>query len=148
MPRSLIPLCLLLFACSTDLKPTDPPAIDTPSAPATAAPMEQVPVEDGTETTFWPDGTVRMKGMKKDGKREGIWTSYGPTGRVQSRKEFRKGQKEGPAVVFHDNGAIYYSGQYLHDKPTGEWRFHDETGELARTVQYDEQGEILSEEAH
>ena len=110
--------------------------------------MEQVPVENGTETTFWPDGTVRMKGMKKDGKREGIWTSYGPTGRVQSRKEFRKGQKEGPAVVFHDNGAIYYSGQYLHDKPTGEWRFHDETGELARTVQYDEQGEILSEEAH
>ncbi|MCB0757817.1 MAG: hypothetical protein KDC01_05115 [Flavobacteriales bacterium] len=120
--------------------PSGPP----PSLPA-MAPREHTEVVNGPERILAPDGSVQMEGNKKNGLRHGVWTSYFPDGRVRSRNEYREGKLEGLSTVFRENGALLYSGQHRNDKQVGEWRFHDEQGNLERTVVYDTAGAVIND---
>lgn len=121
---------------------------DTPTT-RTAAPADSsattAEVIDGPSEVKGPDGTVRMKGNMRHGKRHGIWTSYHAGGAVQSTSGYVDGVLMGPSVVYHPNGEIYYTGDYRDDKQVGEWRFYDGSGSLVKTVHYDSAGTVIND---
>jgi len=42
--------------------------------------------------------------------------------------------REGLWTFYYDNGNIESSGAYSNDTQTGEWRFYNKKGKLARTI--------------
>ena len=121
-----------------------PPAPPEPIGAAEPDTLQQTPpVIDGLHEIRRPDGSVQMSGPMRNGQRDGDWTAYFPDGTVQSRGVFKNGLRHGRAEVFHPDGRPYYTGQYTHDAPSGEWLFYDSTGQLQRTVIYDTLGNIL-----
>jgi antitoxin component YwqK of YwqJK toxin-antitoxin module len=91
-----------------------------------------------------PQGRKVMEGAIHNAQREGIWTSYHPNGKVRSRSEYVNGVLEGPTLVFRENGALLYDGQYRHGKQVGSWRFYGEAGQVERTVLYDTAGTVTN----
>jgi len=126
--------CTLIAGCGT-------PGT-APGAEAVAAPAMVADTLNGPQVLHLPDGST-LKGSLREGVRQGIWRSFSPEGRLLSQTEYRDGRPHGPVVVFHTNGAVRYLGQHRDGVPTGEWRFHDESGALARTVAYDSTGAMI-----
>ena len=127
---------LLLFAMA---------ACQTPEAPV-AAPSEVKtdsaavnPSVDGPQVITTKDGS-RMEGNQRNGKRDGPWASYFANGGIRSRITYVDGVEQGPTEVYHDNGMLYYTGQYADGKTTGEWVFFDPGGNELKRVQYDSVG--------
>lgn len=81
-----------------------------------------------------------MEGTLLDGKRTGPWLSYFADGGIRSRANYEDGLEEGPTEVFHPTGMPYYTGQYAHGKPNGEWVFFDLKGTEVKRVMYDSTG--------
>ena len=102
-------------------------------------------IRNGHARVVGPDGHLQMEGDMLDGLRTGLWTSYTREGRVKSRSEYLRGLPEGISTVFHDNGAIYYTGNQRGGKQVGEWRFYDEQGNLVRTAVYDSSGVLIND---
>jgi len=118
------------------------PAPSTPEVTATGTiPRDTL---NGPQVQQLPDGTV-LRGVLRDGHRQGIWRSFTPQGRLLSQTEYRDGRPHGPVVVFHTNGSVRYLGQNHHGTAVGEWRFHDEAGALIKTVVYDSTGTVTAE---
>jgi uncharacterized protein len=92
------------------------------------------------------NGVLMMRGLKINGKREGIWESYFPDGSLRSRSTFIEGLQQGPTIVNQENGNVFYTGTYIDGKPAGDWIFHDEDGRPEKLVRYDDQGQIIEQQ--
>lgn len=138
-------ILVLAAACGTGTpkaaQETRPATADTVAAPR----PDTVMIRNGHARIVGPDGHLQMEGDMLDGLRTGLWTSYTREGRVKSRSEYLRGLPEGISTVFHDNGAIYYTGNQRGGKQVGEWRFYDEQGNLVRTAVYDSSGVIIND---
>ena len=99
---------------------------------------------DGFQVIHLRDGG-RMEGEKRNGIRVGTWTSFHANGVIRSRRSYVEGKEEGTTEVYHESGMTYYSGQYHKGNPVGTWLFHDEAGDLLRTVVYDSLGNMLEQ---
>ena len=101
-------------------------------------------VTNGPQVMHTTDGG-RMEGDLKEAKRNGPWSSFFPNEGIRSKALYVDGLEEGPTEVFHENGMVYYTGQYRAGKPVGEWLFYDAKGAHVRTVQYDSTGVMLDQ---
>lgn len=54
-----------------------------------------------------------------------------------SEGNFVDGKREGKAIVYHENGNIYYEGYYKNGKECGTWKFYDDKGSLYNEVNKD-----------
>ena len=133
----LITFLLLAAGCSS---PATTPA-DGDASTSVTVPRDTV---NGPQVQQLPDGTT-LRGVLRDGARQGIWRSFTPQGRLLSQTEYRDGRPHGPVVVFHPNGTVRYLGQHHEGTAVGEWRFHDEVGALIKTVMYDSTGTVTAE---
>jgi len=141
MRTFLFALPLLVIACGTPgTSGTADHVQDSLKAIARADSLRKDSLRDGHHTVHGPGGIMTMEGNMQHGKRHGVWTSYTKNGRVKSRSEYAEGILQGPTITFHDNGAVYYQGQYLNGKEFGEWSFYDEQGALIRTAVFDSTG--------
>lgn len=125
-------LLLLMCSCGEAPAPPAPAKADPTAAPDT--------MRDGQHVFRDAQGRKRTEGGFVGGRRHGLWNTYNSLGRLQSRNEYVDGLLEGPTITFRENGAVLYQGQHRHGLKVGEWRFYDEAGEVARTVEFDEQG--------
>ena len=134
----LLPVLLVLMAAGC----TDP--APGSNEPALVADTVAKPIQDGTQEIHTKDGG-RMQGDVAGGKRNGEWTSYFANGIVRSRATFVDGMRQGPTAVYHENGSLYYSGQYHNDKQVGEWLFFDAQGNRLKVARYDSLGTLLEQ---
>lgn len=144
-PMSLPPFTLAFLLTSLVLaagcgSPAPTPATDQVPT-AAGVPRDTL---NGPQVQQLPDGTT-LRGVLRDGDRQGIWRSFTPQGRLLSQTEYRDGRAHGPVVVFHPNGTVRYLGQHHEGTAVGEWRFHDEAGALIKTVVYDSTGTVTAE---
>lgn len=102
------------------------------------------PMEEGWQEVHAQDGGT-MKGELRGGKRHGPWTAYYANGMVRSRASYIDGVLDGVTEVFHENGMIYYTGNYHRGKAVGKWFFHDSEGTLIRTALHDSLGRLLEQ---
>ncbi len=144
MKRWTLIVAVAAAACGTGTPETGPDANPVRTDTAAFRP-DTAMIRNGHARVVGPDGHLQMEGDMQDGRRTGLWTSYTREGRVKSRSEYRNGLAEGLSTVFHDNGAIFYSGNQLRGKQVGEWRFYDEQGNLVRTAVYDTNGAVIND---
>lgn len=138
-----IPLLLLCMACGAGT-----PAPERSPEEATSSGRARVDTvsadrRNGPQEIILPDGT-RLNGQLKDGLRTGIWRATGPDGRLRSQTDYHQGKENGPTVVYHPNGALFYTGDNRNGHRVGVWRFRDDRGELVREVHYDDAGDEIA----
>jgi antitoxin component YwqK of YwqJK toxin-antitoxin module len=88
------------------------------------------------ETHLYEDSTRMMEGGFADTLRNGPWTAWFRSGQVWSQGYYKKGLQDSLWTVYYPNGQVYYTGMFKEGKRVGEWKFYDQTGLLAKTVDY------------
>lgn len=141
--NALFILVTLVFSCENkeekkDIK-TDIPSAEVKSVePPQSAPLvESISTNDGENIQYYPDGKVKIKGMKKNGMREGKWVSWYHDGKIWSECVYKDGLKHGINISYYPNGKKLYEGKYKNDSQVGVWKYYEETGELSQEVNYD-----------
>ncbi len=109
---------------------------------------------NGESNSYYPDGTLSIKGQYTDDKMDGEWFWYAEDGIVICSGRYDYGEREGTWKWFHDSGVLKISADYRDGQPNGpEKRYYrDGKLELERTVRngefhgtstyYDPSGEI------
>lgn len=88
----------------------------------------------GAYEKYYPNNTLRIKGIMKDGKREGSWKYYFDNGIMWSNGYFKNGVQHGPSTVYYPTGVIKMKGTYENGQSVGEWSFWREDGSLIKTI--------------
>lgn len=85
----------------------------------------------GEVEVLYKNGLPKMKGFKRNGMREGRWQSWHPTGSPASECDYKEGKEHGEYIVFHEStGEIMITGQYEEGTKIGNWKFYNEEGKL------------------
>jgi antitoxin component YwqK of YwqJK toxin-antitoxin module len=90
--------------------------------------------EEGLNTDYYNNGKEKMKGVIKDGLREGLWQAWYETGVLWSEADYVKGVNHGKSITYFENGKIRYEGTYNNGKKIGIWKYYDEEGKLVKTI--------------
>jgi antitoxin component YwqK of YwqJK toxin-antitoxin module len=88
---------------------------------------------------FYDNGAVKVDMKYKDGKRNGPTYSYYKDGKPWSLNTFENDELHGPYQTWHENGQLYYDGQYDHNRKVGVWKFYSDAGALIKTMDFDAQ---------
>lgn len=94
-------------------------------------------LQNGEYIKHYENGVIEMRGMMKDGKREGLWKSWYQNGSPWSETTFSKGVKNGKTTTWYENEKKRYDGFYTNDIESGKWSFWDEKGKLVKEMDYD-----------
>ncbi|MCE3280828.1 MAG: hypothetical protein K0S44_3019 [Bacteroidetes bacterium] len=94
-------------------------------------------INNGEYIQYYKNGVTKMRGMMKDGKREGVWKSFYETGSPWSETTFKNGKKNGKTTTWYENEKKRYDGFYIEDIESGKWIYWNEKGELVTEKNYD-----------
>ena len=138
--RKLLPMqiisVLLFFSCHPKPSQTETTGVKVDSVITLNLKTElpQVMTEEGLNTDYYDNGKEKMKGVIKDGHREGLWQAWYETGVLWSEAEYKKGIDHGKSITYFENGKVRYEGNYVNGKKVGEWNYYDEQGKLVKTI--------------
>ncbi|HEY0030734.1 MAG TPA: hypothetical protein VGC65_08245 [Bacteroidia bacterium] len=93
-------------------------------------------VANGESIQRYKNGGIKMQGMMKEGKREGLWKSWYEDGKPWSETTFSSGVRNGKTTTWYDNGNKRYQGAYTNDIESGKWIYWDEKGKEVSTKDY------------
>lgn len=93
-------------------------------------------VENGEEIKHYTNGVIQMRGMMKNGKRNGLWKSWYEDGSPWSESTFENGIKTGKTTTWYENGKKRYEGFYTNNVESGKWTYWNEEGKLTATKDY------------
>lgn len=82
---------------------------------------------NGEAYSKFDNGTLGMKGVFKNGDREGLWTWWYSNGKKKRETTFKDGKKEGVATYWHINGVKSKEIIYKSDKNVDQ-KLWDENG--------------------
>jgi antitoxin component YwqK of YwqJK toxin-antitoxin module len=94
-------------------------------------------VINGEQIRYHKNGVIEMRGIMKEGKRDGLWKSWYENGLPWSETTFKEGRKNGKTTTWYENGNKRYEGFFTNDKESGRWTFWKEDGTLADFKNYD-----------
>ena len=136
----------LMVACNNNSKnsantqnPQTPSNTTTGIDTIRARPAGAALVKDGMNIVRYDNGTVKMQGNSKDGRRTGEWKSYFPSGQLQSDAFFTNGRPDGKVTVYYSNGKKMYEGENQDGSLKDTWTYWDDKGNVTRTVDYSKQ---------
>lgn len=93
-------------------------------------------IKNGEYIKYYKNGVIEMRGMMKDGKREGLWKSWYEDGSPWSETTFKDGKKNGKTTTWYGNDKKRYEGFYENDLEAGRWTFWAENGKVQSTQNY------------
>jgi antitoxin component YwqK of YwqJK toxin-antitoxin module len=129
-----------LFACKDEPKSTE---FETVTHTYESGKPKNVQVYSTADSSkvgakeFYDNGAVKIDMKYKDGKRNGPTYSYYKDGKPWSLNTFEEDELQGPYQTWHENGQLYYDGQYDHNRKVGVWKFYDDKGGLIKTMDFD-----------
>jgi antitoxin component YwqK of YwqJK toxin-antitoxin module len=94
-------------------------------------------IQNGEYIQYYKNGVIKMRGIMKDGKRDGLWKSFYENGSPWSETTFRDGLKDGKTTTWYENEKKRYEGYYKLDTESGKWLYWNEKGELVTEMDYD-----------
>jgi antitoxin component YwqK of YwqJK toxin-antitoxin module len=145
MKRIFIVLFLLagLFSCKENNSQTADSNVqrDTVKTNKLLEQRSDETIQNGEYIQYYKNGVTKMRGMMKDGKRDGLWKSFYENGSPWSETTFRNGMKDGRTTTWYENEKKRYEGFYSADKESGHWKFWDEKGNLVTEEDYDKKKE-------
>ena len=78
-----------------------------------------------------------MKGQFFEGQKIGDWFEFHDDGSLYWKLSYIDGKiKDGLFQMFHKNGQIRSEVTYKNDKPSTNWTYYDENGEVERIDVY------------
>ena len=69
-------------------------------------PWIEPPPRNGTYTTHWDSGTVRVTGEYVDGLKQGSWKEYWPSGQLKQDYAWDRGLKHGHELDWSEEGVL------------------------------------------
>lgn len=93
-------------------------------------------IKNGEYIKYYKNGVIEMRGMMKDGKRQGVWESWYEDGSPWSETTFKDGKKNGKTTTWYGNEQKRYEGFYANDLEAGKWTFWAENGKVQSTQNY------------
>ncbi len=90
--------------------------------------------EEGLNIDYYNNGKERMKGVIKEGKREGLWQAWYENGNLWSEAEYKNGTNHGISVTYFESGKKRYEGKFETGKKIGIWKYYNEKGELVKSI--------------
>lgn len=93
-------------------------------------------IKDGAVIKKYSNGIMKERSYYVAGRRQGECQSFYPNGKLWSDDFFIAGLIDGPTTAYYDNGQKRYEGICSKGKPTGIWKYYDNTGKVVRTVDY------------
>lgn len=94
-------------------------------------------IKNGEYIKYYRNGVIEMRGIMKDGKRDGVWKSWYENGSPWSETTFSEGKKSGKTITWYKNGQKRYEGGYKYDNESGTWIYWDEDGKEINRSNYD-----------
>ena len=73
-----------------------------------------LPLNNGVLTQKYDDGTLKLQGHVKDGKKTGTWVFYFSNGKKQSSGNYVDGKKHGLWTFFYEDGKTKQK-EYFHE---------------------------------
>jgi antitoxin component YwqK of YwqJK toxin-antitoxin module len=124
-------LSLCLFSCKNNNSQTVSTDIqrDTVKSDNPLAKTDSV-INNGEYIQYYKNGVTKMRGMMKNGKRDGLWKSFYENGSPWSETTFKDGKKDGKTTTWYENEQKRYEGFYTNDVESGKWISWDEKGKL------------------
>ena len=146
-PRSILFSILITGLLSCSNQPAEIPAevnVESPVNPDStrftiAVEQQDSIVNNGESIQRHKNGVVRMRGIMKDGKRDGLWKSFYENGTPWSETTFVSGVKTGKTITWYEDGKKRYEGEYTNDRESGLWNYRDEKGKEVSTKDYGKQ---------
>lgn len=137
MKKILLPSIVLLFASCGGGSGSSAVQTDTVRSEKLIShvPADSI-IQNGEYIKYYKNGVVQMRGMMKDGKRDGLWKSFYQNGNPWSQTTFKGGIKEGPTTTWYDNNNKRYDGNYKNDQESGKWTYYDEKGNISGEQTY------------
>jgi antitoxin component YwqK of YwqJK toxin-antitoxin module len=128
---------MMFFACGNNTGKKEAIQHDTikSEAPASAVAQDSI-IQNGEYIRHYESGVIKMRGMMKNGKREGLWKSWYANGSPWSETTFQGGLKNGRTTTWYENEKKRYDGFYTNDIESGKWTFWDEQGNVVKEVEY------------
>ncbi len=111
---------------------------DTVLSLATGVIQKDSIIRNGEYIKHYKNGVIQMRGIMKDGKRDGLWKSWYENGAVWSETTFKDGIKNGPTTAWYENEKKRYEGFYTNDQESGKWIFWNEKGDQVNSKDYSE----------
>lgn len=93
-------------------------------------------IKNGPVIRRYANGIIKERSYYIAGKRQGECQSFYPNGKLWSDDYFTAGLIDGATTSYYDNGQKRYEGTCSKGKPTGIWKYYDNTGKLIHTVDY------------
>ncbi|MDF2437562.1 MAG: hypothetical protein K0Q95_1938 [Bacteroidota bacterium] len=93
-------------------------------------------ISDGEYIQHYKNGVTKIRGIMKEGKRDGVWKSFYDNGLPWSETTFKDGKKNGKTTTWFENGKKRYEGFYNEDAESGKWTFWNEQGEIVSQPDY------------
>ena len=138
----LLILAYLLNGCHSNNTPintanpvqaTD--TVKTHVATPTPQPID-TSIKDGPVIHRYANGVIKERSNYVNGRRQGECQSFYPNGKLESDDFFMAGLLDGATTTYYDNGQKRYEGACSKGKPSGVWKFYDNTGKLIRSKDY------------
>jgi antitoxin component YwqK of YwqJK toxin-antitoxin module len=136
---NLFLLCIFLAACNNRTSQNIDNSVqhDTIKTDKVAAITKDSVIKNGEYIQYYKNGVIKISGIMKDGKREGLWKSFYENGSPWSETTFKNGVKNGKTITWYENEKKRYEGFYTNDSESGKWIFLDEKGNVVTKKDYD-----------
>ncbi len=85
-------------------------------------------LEQDSAFYYYPDGTLKRKGIFKDGLYAGAWLGYHENGGLSQSGAYNLGMPEGLWQFYDSEGLITHEGTYKEAKETGLWKIYNPKG--------------------
>lgn len=92
---------------------------------------------DGVAKTYWENGQLKSEVTWFSGQKQGVQKGWDELGHLIFEQTFKAGVPEGPAATWHQNGKKSTEGNYVGGVRQGTWSTYDGDGKLVRTEEYE-----------
>ena len=80
--------------------------------------------------THYPDGSIKSKGLLKNGKKHGLATLYHKNGQVAEKGNWDNDKQQGEWLFYYDNGILSSKVNFEDDMQNGLTFFYSKDGKL------------------
>jgi len=85
---------------------------------------------------YYDNGSLKAKGVKKNGLKEGKWIFYLEDGKLFREIHFHSDIEDGEWKMWHKNGALYLEQMKVIGKSEGYWKEYYENGNIKEIGEY------------
>jgi len=74
--------------------------------------------KDNPQVSYYDNGQLLEKGIRKNGKKEGYWVRYYDNGQLLFKGTYKKGKRDGPWISHNRDGTVNprFTGTYKDSK--------------------------------